>query len=254
MPRYFIRLSFDGTAFNGWQIQHNAVSVQQVLQNALSTVLRHDIKITGAGRTDTGVHAKEYFAHFDIETNLGSDECHRIMQSLNGLLPKDIAIQGVFPVAADIHARFSAVSRTYQYLISRSKDPFLVNRAWFNCQHFDIDLMNQGTAVIMEYSQFSCFSKSNTQAKTSVCSVSYAKWNEDKHLLVFTITANRFLRNMVRAIVGTLSEVGREKISIGQLRTIIESGDRKMAGPSVPAEGLYLVKIEYPHRTFKSDG
>ncbi len=247
MQRYFIRLAFDGTAYNGWQMQANAISVQQVLQDALSTVLRKGIKITGAGRTDTGVHARQYFSHFDIETFLALDECRQLTQSLNGLLPKDIAVQEVFPVVNGLHARFSAVLRTYEYLMSHHKDPFLVNRAWFNYQHFDVELMNKGAAIMMEYSEFSCFSKSNTQTKTNLCSISHAQWREEGNLLIFTITANRFLRNMVRAIVGTLTDVGRGRITLDRLRFIIESGNRRLAGLSAPAEGLYLVNIQYPN-------
>lgn len=246
MPRYFIRLAFDGTAYNGWQIQPNGISVQQVVSNSLTTALREKIIVTGAGRTDTGVHAKEYYAHFDLEKQLKTEECRQLQYSLNGLLPSDIAVYDVFPVEPDLHARFSAISRTYEYLISKRKDPFLVNRAWFNCQHLDIDLMNKGAAILMEYNNFQCFSKSNTQVKTYKCHIMQANWNAEGHLMIFTIKADRFLRNMVRAIVGTLTELGLGRISLGGLREIIESGDRSMAGASVPAMGLYLIGVEYP--------
>ncbi|MBE0664149.1 MAG: tRNA pseudouridine(38-40) synthase TruA [Bacteroidales bacterium] len=246
MPRYFIYLAYDGTAYHGWQIQPNGITVQQVLNDALSTVLRKPIMAHSAGRTDTGVHARQFYAHIDVGQRISSEECEQLVFSLNGILPKDIAVYEVFQVNPDMHARFSAISRTYEYIISRSKDPFLVNRAWFNTRQLDIDLMNQGAAILLEYNDFACFSKSNTQVKTYICSIMHARWEQHEQLLTFKITADRFLRNMVRAIVGTLTELGRGKISLNDLRRIIETGDRKLAGFSVPAEGLFLTEIKYP--------
>lgn len=246
MIRYFIHLAYDGTAYHGWQMQPNGVSVQQVITEALSLVLRHPVIITGAGRTDTGVHARQFYAHVDIEMFLSTDQCNKLVFNLNALLPKGIAIYEIFPVSSESHARFSAISRTYEYIICQRKDPFLVNRAWFNSQQLDIELMNQGAAILLEYDDFACFSKSHTQVKTTNCHISHAAWEGDAHILKFTITADRFLRNMVRAIVGTLIELGRRKITIDDLKRIIESGDRRLAGYSVPAHGLYLREIKYP--------
>jgi tRNA pseudouridine38-40 synthase len=246
MPRYFIHLAYDGTAYHGWQIQPNGITVQQVLNDALSTILRQPLMAHGAGRTDTGVHARQFYAHFDPEQSFSSEECKQLVFSLNGILPEDIAVYEVFPVKPDSHARFSAISRTYEYIISQHKDPFLVNRAWFNTRQLDIDLMNLGAAILPEYDDFACFSKSNTQVNTYRCRITQAAWKKDGNLLKFTITADRFLRNMVRAIVGTLTELGLKKITLDDLIKIIESGDRKMAGFSVPAQGLYLTKIQYP--------
>jgi tRNA pseudouridine38-40 synthase len=246
MPRYFIQLAYNGTAYHGWQLQPNGLTVQQVLNEALSTILRQTVMAHGAGRTDTGVHARQFFAHIDLEKSFSSEECKQLVFSLNGILPKDIAVYEVFPVKLDSHARFSATSRTYEYIISQRKDPFLVNRAWFNSQQLDIDLMNQGAALLMEYNDFACFSKSKTQVKTTNCRITHAAWESDGHLLKFTITADRFLRNMVRAIVGTLTELGRGRITINDLKRIIESGDRRLAGFSAPADGLYLIRIFYP--------
>jgi tRNA pseudouridine38-40 synthase len=244
--RYFLHLAYDGTAYHGWQIQPNGVTVQQLLNEALSTVLRQTVMVHGAGRTDTGVHAKQFYAHFDLDKLLSNENCRQLVFNLNGLLPKDIAVFEIFQVSPDVHARFSAVSRTYEYIISRCKDPFLINCAWFNSQKLDIDLMNEGAKLIMKYNDFACFSKSNTQVKTYKCQIMHAGWEEKENLLVFTITADRFLRNMVRAIVGTLSELGRNQITLEDLRGIIETGDRRLAGMSAPAEGLYLTGITYP--------
>jgi len=246
MPRYFIHLAYDGTAYHGWQIQPNGITVQQVLNEALSTILRQPLMVHGAGRTDTGVHAKQFFAHVDLENNYSPEECKQLVFNLNGILPSDIAVYEVFLVKPDVHARFSAISRTYEYLITQRKDPFFVNRAWFNSRILDVSLMNQGAQTLMDYSDFGCFSKSNTQVRTFNCRVMHAAWENDGLLLKFTITADRFLRNMVRAIVGTLTELGRGKITMDDLIRIIESGDRRMAGFSVPAQGLYLTKIQYP--------
>jgi tRNA pseudouridine38-40 synthase len=253
MSRFFIHLAYDGTAYHGWQMQPNGITVQQVLNDALSTILRQPLMAHGAGRTDTGVHARQFFAHFDIERSFSAKECQQLIFSLNGILPKDICVYEVFQVEPDIHARFSAISRTYEYIICRQKDPFFVNRAWFNTQQLDIDVMNKGASILMEYNDFACFSKSNTQVKTTNCQITHAAWESKDHLLKFTITADRFLRNMVRAIVGTLTELGCGKIAIDDLRIIIESGNRRKAGFSAPAEGLFLTQILYPYGFRKSE-
>ncbi len=246
MSRYFIRLAFNGTAYCGWQLQTNGLSVQQILNESLTVVLREQATTHGAGRTDSGVHAKVFYAHFDSDAILTIERCNLLVSQLNGLLPKDIVVYEIFQVDPDSHARFSAISRTYEYVISQCRDPFLLNRVWFYFQTLDFDLMNRAAEIIMEYDDFGCFSKSNTQVKTYKCLISHAKWEQDEYLWKFKITANRFLRNMVRAIVGTLTEVGRGRISLDELRKIIESGERSLAGSSVPAQGLYLVEIIYP--------
>ncbi|MDP2423062.1 MAG: tRNA pseudouridine(38-40) synthase TruA [Bacteroidales bacterium] len=246
MPRYFIRLAFDGTNYHGWQLQLNGLSIQQVLNEKLTAILQQPIMAIGAGRTDAGVHAKEFYTHFDSNEMLKVERCNQLVFQLNGFLPKDIAVFEIFEVKPNMHARYSAISRTYEYLICRRKDPFLFNRAWFYSQALDLDLMNQGADIIKEYDDFGCFSKSNTQVKTYKCYIMHAGWEQNDGVLKFTITADRFLRNMVRAIVGTLTELGRGRITLDELRRIIESGDRRQAGFSVPAEGLYLMKVIYP--------
>jgi tRNA pseudouridine38-40 synthase len=251
--RYFIELAYNGTAYHGWQVQQNAVSVQELLNKALGTILRQPIETTGCGRTDTGVHAKEFFAHFDAplppEGGVSALEGSpfRGRGGLNALLPPDIAIKNVIPVHADAHARFDATARSYQYHIHFNKDPFLQGASWQLRDVPDLELMNQAAAIMMEYIDFSCFSKSNTQVKTNNCKITRAEWVETDNGIVFHITADRFLRNMVRAIVGTLMMVGRKEIEPEGIRDIIESKNRSNAGTSVPACGLYLTEIKYPY-------
>jgi len=252
MPRYFIHLAYAGTAYHGWQIQPNGISVQQVLSEAASVALRENILIHGAGRTDTGVHATQFYAHFDSPKSLEAKDLAKLCFSLNGLLPNDISVYEIMRVHDDAHARFSATSRTYEYLISNRKDPFLINRAWYNKKEPNIDLLNKGAAIIMGYDSFECFSKSHTDVKTFLCAISAAFWEEQGHLLRFTITADRFLRNMVRAITGTLVDYGLGRISESELHGIIQSGNRQNAGMSVPAAGLYLSRITYPENIFIS--
>jgi tRNA pseudouridine38-40 synthase len=242
--RYFITLSYDGTRYHGWQIQPNGDSIQQRLQDALSTILRQPIEVVGAGRTDTGVHAKMMVAHFDVLPLMGKLE--GVCYKLNKLLPPDIAIQEVCQVADDMHARFSATSRTYHYFIHTYKDPFLAAYSWQVPYKLDFGMMNEAAKVLLEYKDFTSFSKVGTDVKTNLCDIKEAYWEEiAKGQWRFTITANRFLRNMVRAIVGTLVEVGRGRISIEKVRCIIEAKDRCQAGESVPAKGLFLASIKY---------
>ncbi len=250
MQRYFIRLAFDGTAYCGWQVQPNGITVQQVVNKSLSTILKQAVCVHGSGRTDAGVHAREFFAHFDFFENLDPDKLDKLRYSLNGLLPPDIAVYDIFQVSSGAHARFSAVSRKYEYIISRHKNPFLINRAWFNKQSLQIELLQQGAHILLEYNEFGCFTKTHNQASNYRCNITQASWVTDNDLLIFSITANRFLRNMVRAIVGTLTEIGRGKISVAEFRKIIESGDRRLAGMSVPAAGLYLGSIVYPSEIY----
>jgi len=243
--RYFLVLDYNGAKYFGWQRQPNQETVQERIENALSTLLRTHIEITGAGRTDTGVHARNYVAHFDCETeNLHSDT--NFLYKLNCILPFDICIQRIALVAPDAHARFDAIRRTYRYYITTKKDVFsfpLTHRA----KNLDVSKMNNAAAILSEYTDFTSFSKLNTDVKTNNCYVYEAFWTEEGSELIFTITANRFLRNMVRAIVGTLIEVGYGKISDKDFRQIIEAKDRSKAGTSAPAQALFLEEIEYPY-------
>jgi len=245
--RYFIELIFDGSAYHGWQIQNNAVTVQSVVDKALSTVLRQEIKTVGCGRTDTGVHAKQLFAHFDCSLVAIAKQEDIIIRSLNAVLPNDIALKRIFRVSDDFHARFSAISRSYEYYIHFEKNPFLDGLSWYLRDKPDHNKMNEAAKIMMEYHDFSCFSKTHTQVYTNNCEIYQAEWswiNEDR--LLFNISANRFLRNMVRAIVGTLIEIGNGKSTIESIRSTIESKDRSEAGTSVPACGLYLSQVVYP--------
>lgn len=241
--RYFITFSYDGTAYHGWQIQPHSVTVQEELQKALSTLMRKPMEVVGAGRTDTGVHARKMIAHFDHDEVL---DCSQLVYKLNKLLPRDIAVQHVEPVADDMHARFSAKSRTYHYYVHLDKNPFLRSYSWQVYGNPDFELMNRAARVLMEYKDFTSFSKVNTDTKTNDCTITEARWDrvgEDQWR--FTVTANRFLRNMVRAIVGTLMEVGRGRMTIEQLRSVIEAKDRCRAGDSVPGKALFLVEVLY---------
>lgn len=241
--RYFITLSFDGTAYHGWQIQPHSVSVQEELQKALTTLLRMPVEVVGAGRTDTGVHARKMVSHFDINAEL---DCQQLVYKLNKLLPRDIAVQHVEQVSDDMHARFSAKSRTYHYYVHLGKNPFLRSYSWQLYGNPDFELMNRAAAVLMEYTDFTSFSKVNTDTKTNDCTITEAHWDmvADGQWR-FTITANRFLRNMVRAIVGTLIEVGRGRMTIEQLRNVVDAKDRCRAGDSVPGNALFLVDVKY---------
>ena len=245
--RYFIELAYNGTSYHGWQMQPNAVSVQEVLEKTLSTLVREEIKVVGAGRTDAGVHARQLFAHFDVAEAI---EVEKTVYKLNSFLPKDISIQGIRNVADEAHARFHATSREYEYLITLRKDPFQQDLAYQINLKPDVALMNKAAEILLLYSDFQCFSRSNTDVKTYLCRVTKAVWEMEGFTLKFTITADRFLRNMVRAIVGTLLDVGFGKITLDQVHEIIKSKDRSNAGASAPAHGLYLTKVCYPHTIF----
>ena len=249
--RYFIHLSYDGTRYHGWQIQPNGISVEGEIERCLSTLLRTPIDIVGAGRTDAGVHARHMVAHFDFceENEEGNEDeyfCKQLTYKLNRMLPPDIAIHRVEQVADDMHARFSATARTYHYYVSMGRSPF--NRHYMWQTHFALDfaLMNEAAAILMEYEDFACFSKSHTDVKTTLCNVTEARWIQTSETeWYFRIRANRFLRNMVRAVVGTLVEVGRHRLSLDGFRKVIESGQRTKAGESVPGHALFLEKVEY---------
>jgi tRNA pseudouridine38-40 synthase len=218
--------------------------VQEILNKSLSVVLNSDINITGAGRTDTGVHAKEMFAHFDFETPISISS---LVHKLNSYLPKDIVIYDIFPVQDDAHARFDAKKRTYEYHVNTFKDVFSQNESWYFHQELNVDLMNKASKLLFDHTDFQCFSKVNTDVNTFDCTIFEAYWTRENDNLVFTISANRFLRNMVRAIVGTLVNVGLHKITLEDFNKIIKSKNREKAGFSVPAHGLYLTKIEYDY-------
>ena len=237
-------IEYDGTAYHGYQIQENAHTVQAELEKALRVLVKDDFVLYCAGRTDTGVHARMMVAHFDVPG--AEDLSDNLAYKLNKLLPRDIAVQSVRPVADVMHARFSAVSRTYHYLLHLHKDPFLRNRSWQMYGPLDFEAMNRAASLLMEYRDFTSFSKLHTDTKTNDCLISEARWDEvAPGQWRFTITANRFLRNMVRAIVGTLVEVGRGRMTLEAFRRVIEQRDRCQAGESVPAHGLYLVDVRY---------
>lgn len=244
--RYFLELAYDGANYHGWQVQPNAVTVQELIDKALTTLLRQPIETVGCGRTDTGVHAKEYFAHIDVDT-IDHRPSPIDKRSLNSLLPHDIAVKQIIPVHCEAHARFDATLRSYEYHIHFEKDPFLNGYSWLLRDKPGLELMNSAAAIIMEYTDFSCFSKSNTQVKTNNCKIVKAEWMETEKGIVFHISADRFLRNMVRAIVGTLIEIGRGAMQPDDIRKVIESKNRSNAGTSVPACGLYLSKVKYPY-------
>ena len=214
------------------------------MNKAVSTILNTEINLMGAGRTDTGVHAKEMYAHFDFEKSF---EIESVIHKLNSFLPKDITVYDIIPVPAAAHTRFDAVKRTYEYHINTFKDPFLQEQSWYFHQHLDIDLMNQAAQLLFDHTDFQCFSKVNTDVNTFDCTVFEAHWSKENEKLIFTISANRFLRNMVRAIVGTLINIGLHKITLTDFDAIIKSKNRDKAGFSVPAHGLYLTKIEYDY-------
>ena len=247
--RYFIKLAYNGTRYHGWQYQPNAASVQETMNKAFSMLLNTNISLMGAGRTDTGVHAKEMYAHFDFENPF---DIPSLVHKLNSYLPKDIVIYNIIPVHDEAHTRFDATKRTYEYHINMFKDVFLQEQSWFLHQKLDINLMNEAAQLLFNHTDFQCFSKVNTDVNTFDCTIFEAKWTQgenkqENNRLIFTISANRFLRNMVRAIVGTLINVGLHKITVFDFNAIIESKNRDKAGFSVPAHGLYLTKIEYDY-------
>lgn len=241
--RYFIHLAYDGTRYHGWQIQPNGISVEGEIELRLSTLLRQPIDIVGAGRTDAGVHARHMVAHFDFEDGCDTKQlCYR----LNRMMPPDICIYKIEKVADNLHARFSATSRTYHYYISTKRNPFNRQYTWLCHYDLDFELMNQAAEILLEYKDFASFCKSHTDVKTTLCNIIEAKWiKDDEGCYYFRIKANRFLRNMVRAVVGTLVEIGRHRLSLDDFRNVIEGKKRTMAGESMPANALFLERIEY---------
>jgi tRNA pseudouridine38-40 synthase len=247
--RYFLKLCYDGTLYNGWQIQKNTPNtVQEIITNALRLLLNQEIELVGCGRTDTGVHASEYFAHFAC-TNFITNE-KALVTKLNKLLPPQIAILNIMQVNNKAHARFDAISRSYNYFIHQHKNPFLINKSYYVYGNIDVDLMNKAAAMLFDYTDFSAFSKSNTQTKTNLCKITKAIWQQTESGLVFVIEADRFLRNMVRAIVGTTLMIGTNKMQLDEMKKIIESKNRSNAGFSVPACGLFLTNVNYPESIY----
>ncbi|MEB3004398.1 tRNA pseudouridine(38-40) synthase TruA [Capnocytophaga sp. G2] len=244
--RFFIELSYNGKNYFGWQKQPHSLSVQEELERAISLLLHEEITLVGAGRTDTGVHARDYFAHFDFSLPLPEN----LVNKLNSFLPKTIAIKGIFPMKDTAHARFDALSRTYQYFISREKNPFLYEQSYYVYQPLAISQMNRACEILLRHNDFQCFSKTNTDVRTYICHLTEAFWREEDSLLIFRITADRFLRNMVRAIVGTMIEVGIGKISLSNFEQILLSKNRSQAGYSVPGHALFLEKVVYPKEIF----
>lgn len=248
MKRYFIYLSYNGTKYCGWQNQPNGISIQQKIEEALSILLRKSVSIVGAGRTDAGVHARLMVAHFDLEDE--SVDLLHLTDKLNCLLPNDISIKKILPVLPETHARFDAISRTYKYYVCREKDPFAFQFYYRINSLPDFEKMNEAADILREYIDFTSFSKLHTDVMTNNCKILKAGWKAEETGWVFTIQADRFLRNMVRAIVGTLLEVGQGKLSLDDFRKVIESKNRGNAGTSVPANALFLVDIEYPASIF----
>lgn len=248
MRRYFLHLSYNGKQYHGWQIQPRETSVQEVMERCTGLKLKSKICITGCGRTDTGVHARNYYAHFDYDDVL---DTVRFVSELNMFLPDDIVVHDCWQVPSDIHARFDALSRTYHYYITTVKDPFHTEDAYYYYGDLDMDMMQKAADILFEYRDFTSFSKLHTQVKTNNCIIMEAKWLRKDNMMVFHIKADRFLRNMVRAIVGTLLDVGRKRMDLDGFRAVIENKNRCSAGSSMPAHALFLEDVEYPERVFK---
>jgi len=249
MPRYFVELAYNGQKYHGWQFQPNAISVQEVLDDALSRILREEIHVIGCGRTDTGVHSSYFVAHFESSKDEIEEFffCHK----LNRFLSKDIVIYSISKVKDDTHSRFTAISRTYEYHLITIKNPFLQGVSYLAHTQLDFNVMNKAALLLLNNKDFTSFSKLHTEVKTNNCNVTIAKWEYRNNCWIFTIKADRFLRNMVRAIVGTLLEVGRAKMSLDEFYSVIEAKDRSKAGTSAPAEALFLVDVAYPESLFK---
>lgn len=245
--RFLFEITYRGTRYHGWQSQHNAMGIQQVIEEALSKLLREKISIVGSGRTDTGVHCVQQFFHADVEKEFDPDG---LILRLNSFLPKDIAIRSIRKIKGDASARYDAYERTYEYHIVRSKDPLREGLSFYFFKPLDLDTLRAGGRLLLGKHDFECFSKVKTDVNHFVCDVKYAEWNQKGDLLVFTITANRFLRGMVRAVVGTLLDAGTGKISLKELEGILKSKDRKKAGMNVPPEGLFLTGVKYPKTIF----
>lgn len=248
--RYFFEISYKGSNYHGWQSQPNAIGIQTVVEDSLSKLIRSEVRVVGSGRTDTGVHCEQQFFHADLEIADPTLFLFRI----NSILPKDIAIHSVRPVTSSAHARYDAVERSYQYRITLEKNAFTDDRAWHFFKPLDIQTMNDAAALLLGKNDFSSFSKVNTDVNNFICDITTARWRQEKKRLEFTISANRFLRGMVRAIVGTLIDVGQGKITVAEFGEIIQRKDRREAGQNVPPYGLYLVSVRYPDNIFLPEG
>lgn len=242
MPRYFLELAYKGTHYSGFQIQDNAVSIQQEVEKALAVFFRTRIELTGSSRTDGGVHAVQNFFHFDYEAAIEP----RVLYNINAILPPDIALKNIYPVAADAHCRFDAISREYRYYIYRDKNPFLDDRAWFYPYTIDLDRLKSAAALLPEFRDFTTFAKRNSQVKTFLCTILESYWEQEENCLVYHVKANRFLRGMVRGLVGTMLQVGRGKLSVEEFGEIIERRDSQLADFSAPGHGLFLYRISFP--------
>jgi tRNA pseudouridine38-40 synthase len=247
--RYFLKIAYEGSPYCGWQLQPNAITVQQKLQEIMQLFCHLVGDTLGCGRTDTGVHAKEFYLHFDCSKPIEDEDA--FIYKLNRVLPESIAVYHLYKVGNQAHCRFDAISRTYEYHILQHKNPFVKN-VWYNAAPLNLDLMNKGGKLLLQYEDFTSFSKTNTQVFTNNCQITQAHWEQKGDLLVFTIQANRFLRNMVRAIVGSLIDVGKEKNDLAHFKSIIESKNRSKAGVSVPAQGLFLTQVAYPELYFEA--
>jgi tRNA pseudouridine38-40 synthase len=246
--RYFIEIAYKGTKYHGWQVQANAYTVQEAFNRALGTLLKEDVETLGSGRTDTGVHASQQFVHVDTNKHL---QTHPHLYQLNALLPADIVAKNIFPVAANAHARFDALSRSYEYRISPEKNPFLKDMCYLYTKPLDVAAMNEAAALLLTYEDFTCFSRVKTDVNHFLCTIHEACWKNSGDLLIFYIRANRFLRGMVRAIVGTLLEVGLHKLTLDGFEQVLMSKDRKAAGRSVPPDGLFLTNVQYDEQLLK---
>ncbi|NQX85567.1 MAG: tRNA pseudouridine(38-40) synthase TruA [Flavobacteriaceae bacterium] len=247
--RYFIQLSYNGKDFHGWQNQPNAITVQAVIEDALTKLLRTPIEVIGAGRTDAGVHAKIMIAHFDTDQELKDN----LVFKLNSFLPKSIAVQTINAVKSDAHARFDAISRSYIYRVSMEKDVFNFEQSYYFKNTLNVDEMNRASKILFEYKDFQCFSRTNTDVRTYNCKIMHAQWKITENELIFEISADRFLRNMVRAIVGTMLDIGVGKMKVEMLHDVIASKNRANAGASVPAHGLYLTDIKYHNAVYLNE-
>ncbi len=245
--RFLFEITYRGTHYHGWQSQHNAIGIQQVIEEAMTKLLREKISIVGSGRTDTGVHCAQQFFHADIESGFEFDT---LIIRLNSLLPKDIAVRSIRKIKPDASARYDAFERTYQYHITRKKDPLREGLSFYFFKHLDLTVLESGARILLGKHDFECFSKVKTDVNHFICDITQAEWNQKGDMLVFTITANRFLRGMVRAVVGTLLDAGTGKITLDDIRTILKSKDRKKAGMNVPPEGLFLTSVKYPKTIF----
>lgn len=244
--RYFFEIAYHGGRYHGWQRQDNAITVQQVVEEALSTIMRQKVEIIGSGRTDTGVHCKQQFFHIEVDNVPSGDLFYR----LNNYLPKDISIAAIMPVVDDGHARFSATSRRYEYRITSLKDPFKSDQAYYFNRPLNIKTMNDAAALLLGKQDFESFSRVKTEVNNFICEIYDAKWRQEKSEFIFNIRANRFLRGMVRAIVGTLIQVGLGKMTLPEFESVILAKDRKQAGSAAPASGLFLAEVTYPEQIF----